>query len=257
MKKLILMQAVAMLILLVASCEKEPKEDKIPPAKETFAIDFELVFNGKPINLNEDAGITLANDSLKFTRIALLLSDFEVENDQGVRIALPDTNALINLGTSRRTLQFKGDLPQGKFTKLHFKIGLDSATNFGDPGQYSLTHPLNPLVNQLFWDWAGGYVFMATEGYFKNNNEDQIFTYHMANMDFVKQISLAYNSGFDLSKNNGLRIQVDMFKYFSTPEVYSIKLEGSSSHSTSQEDMIIMNKLRKNLDHVMEINKID
>lgn len=257
MKKLILMQAVALMVLLVVSCEKEPKEDKAPPAKETFAIDFELVFNGVPKNLNEYAGITLANDSLKFTRVAFLLSDFEVENEQGVRVALPDTNALINLGTSRRTLQFEGELPKGKFTKLHFKIGLDSATNFGDPGQYSLTHPLNPLVNQLFWDWAGGYVFMATEGYYKNNNEDHIFTFHMANMDFVKQISLEYNNGFDLSSNNGLSIHVDMFKYFSIPEVYSIKLEGSSSHSTSEEDMIIMNKLRKNLGQVMEIKKID
>jgi hypothetical protein len=221
-----------------------------------LTLNFKGFFGNEALTFNELKSVTNSGDTLNFTRISFLLSDFKLEKSNGEIIALNDTNAFISLGINRNLLTFKENVPKGEFKKIHFKIGLDSVTNHADPSQYSLTHPLNPIVNQMHWDWAGGYIFMVAEGHFMNNeNSNPIFTYHMANLEYVKLISLTFENDLNLSISRTLEIGIDMKNYFESPNKHSIKNDGNSSHSNSSEDRNIMNKLHENLNTVFKIIK--
>jgi hypothetical protein len=250
MKKVLYLFAI--ILTMLSACKDS---DPIEPKAETnkFTIEFEGLFQNNPITFNELKWISAANDTMNFTRLSYLMRDFVLETSDGEKYNLPDTHAFISLGINRNILQFEGDFPDKEFVKLHFKIGVDSIKNFADPSQYNATHPLNPLVNQMHWDWAGGYIFMVTEGYFLDNgNTNKIFTYHMANLEYTKNISISSSIAFK-PRNQSIKVGIDLYNYFSKPEVYSIKQEGNSSHSISSGDRIIMDKLYHNLDSVFRI----
>ena len=50
-------------------------------------------------------------------------------------------------------------------------------TDGGDPNQYGPRHPLNPLVNNLYWTPQQGYIFLALEG----RAGESGFSYHLGN----------------------------------------------------------------------------
>jgi hypothetical protein len=47
---------------------------------------------------------------------------------------------------------------------ISFHVGVDSAHNHLDPGQYAVSHPLGPKSPSMHWGWAAGYRFIAIEG---------------------------------------------------------------------------------------------
>jgi hypothetical protein len=249
---------VAVVGILLSGCKD--KSDKPPihqKEKPVLTLKFKPVFNGKPLSLHQWYGPTAANDSLSFTRISFLMYDIVLEKDNGDIVALPDTVALMRLGDNRETLGFIKDVPAGTYSGLSFTIGLDSARNFGDPGQYGPLHPLNPLVNQLFWDWSGGYVFMAVEGHFSTEEPTgNTFTFHMATMAFRPRIKLPSPEPILLQDEKIVVIDVDMYHYFSTPNPFSLVSDGNSSHSTSEAGRKIMSILSSNLTHAFSISKI-
>jgi hypothetical protein len=249
---------VAVVGIVLYSCKDKP--DKPPIQKEekpAITLKFKPVFNGQPLSLHEWYGPTAANDSLSFTRISFLMYNIVLEKDNGDVVALPDTVALLRLGDNRETLGFIKNVPKGTYSGLSFTIGLDSARNFGDPGQYGPQHPLNPIVNQLFWDWNGGYVFMAVEGRFSTEMPTgNTFTFHMATMDFRPRIKLPSPEPILLQKEKTVVIDVDMYHYFSTPKPFSLVSDGNSSHSTSESGRRIMSILSSNLPHAFSISEI-
>lgn len=251
----------ALAFITLGSCTSDddgPIGSDPKKTNNTFTLEFEPYFNDNKLSFNEMKWVTQALDTLNFVRLSFLMTHFEVGTASGEWVSLPDTVAFISPGIGRKTLQFNHVLPEGDYTKLRFYIGLDSATNHGDPSQYRLTHPLNPIVNQMHWDWAGGYIFMVTEGYFMNQgNANVLFTYHMANEEYAKTIEIQSPEAFNLRKNKGLDIKINMSAYFNTPHAFSIKEEGNTSHSISAEDRIIIEKLRANLANVFSVHKIN
>lgn len=252
-KNVFVLLCVASYSIFIWGCKPDDKEED-PIVRRSITMEFEGYFGEDVLTFNEMKWVTEASDTLNFTRISFLMSQFEIQKSSGEWVSLPDTNAFIRLDTRRNILKLTGDIPEGNYKALRFTIGLDSADNFGDPSRFNSTHPLNPLLNQMFWDWAGGYIFMVAEGYYmKESNSNAIFSYHMATMPFVKQIKVDVPNGFSTAMDLQLRLKVDMRKYFSTPNVFSIKEEGSASHSISNSDILIMNKLSKNLEGIFTL----
>jgi hypothetical protein len=254
MRLLLLLSVSISLIFWGCTRDDGSQDDDDVFVDRTMTFDFEGYFGDEKLTFNELKWITAAEDTLNFTRVSFLMSHFELQKTTGEWVALQDTNAFIRLDSRRTSLRLKGKITEGPYKAIRFTIGLDSAVNFGDPSQYTSTHPLNPLVNQMFWDWSGGYIFMVTEGYYqKESNPNAIFSYHMATMPYVKPIVVATPSQILLKDNSTLKIKVDMKAYFSNPHIFSIKEEGSASHSMSGSDITIMNKLSKNLETVFSI----
>ncbi|MFI5171943.1 MAG: MbnP family protein [Chitinophagales bacterium] len=57
-----------------------------------------------------------------------------------------------------------GDFPAGNYTKIMFDVGIDSATNAGDPSSYPLDNPLGNQFPTMYWGPSFGYVFMRIDG---------------------------------------------------------------------------------------------
>jgi len=105
------------------------------------------------------------DEQYSITRLAWLATGFSLTTETGKIISLPPTlGAFVPSTGATVTLP---DLPTGKYKSLSFHLGPDSATNHADPARFSANHPLNPNLNNLHWDWAGGYIFLAMEGHWR------------------------------------------------------------------------------------------
>lgn len=248
----------ALFFLVFTTVFTSCKDDDNPPPKEEtpseFKITFKPKFKGEDLTFNDMKWITNAGDTLNFTRLRMILSNIELIKTNGETARL-DTFAYISFDEKRNILGFDKNLPAGNFKGIRFMIGLDSAINHGDPMQWGNTHPLNPLVNHMHWNWASGYIFWVAEGYYMNNKDaSDIFSYHMANLNYRKNIELETSNTFSLPNGTvSKEIELHLDNYFSTPNNYSIKQNGASSHSSSPDDMLRMDLLHENLGKVFKL----
>jgi cytochrome c peroxidase len=86
------------------------------------------------------------------------------------------------------------DLESGRTrfaASAEFIIGVPPLDNHASPGKFAATHPLNPNLNGLHWNWKGGYVFLALEGLWKETNGAMSgFSYHIANDENLMHVKL-------------------------------------------------------------------
>ncbi|MCK9480759.1 MAG: hypothetical protein M0R38_03230 [Bacteroidia bacterium] len=245
-------------LFMLFGCEKENKQTNETPKTEKKAaltLTFKPKFEGQDLVFNKMTHIIQASDTLNFSRVQLILSNFELIKENGETVKL-DTFAYLNLAEKRNEVKIDETMPEGTFKGIKFMIGLDSSINHGDPNRWSKNHPLNPIVNNMHWGWQGGYIFWVCEGYYMNNgNSNQIFSFHMANLKYRKQITLETSNTFSFDNNNKIAkvIDVNLDKYFSTPNQYSLKTNGDLSHSSSPDEDLIMDLLYTNLSNTFEL----
>ena len=124
---------------------------------------------------------TAAGQSVRVTRLSALLSDFQLQRADGSVVRLEGQYGFIDAASGRLEVSL-ADIPAGKYTGLQLSIGVGPYANHADPGQWSAGQALNPLVNKLHWNWQGGYVFLALEGFWQNSpgTSPAGFSYHLA-----------------------------------------------------------------------------
>ncbi len=124
---------------------------------------------------------TSAGQDVRVTRLAALLSGFQLQRADGSTVRLDGQYGFIDASSGRLGIALEG-VPDGDYTALRVEIGLPEDLNQGDVGRWPPGHPLNPSVNGLHWSWQGGYIFLALEGYWRNPGaaESGGFSYHLA-----------------------------------------------------------------------------
>ena len=111
---------------------------------------------------------TSANESFSITRASYLVSNFELQREDGSWFAFPNFVAWMDFAAHRDSIRL--DLPPGEFRSIRFLLGLDTNMNHADPAKFPASHPLNPNLDGLNWSWQGGYIFLALEGLWRNEN---------------------------------------------------------------------------------------
>ena len=249
---------IAILAVILFSCKKNDKPNTEPPKVEktpALRFTFKPKFNGQDIEFNKMQYINAEGDTLNFTRSQMILSNFELIKTNG-DIVKVDTFAYLSLGEKRNNVDIDMDFPTGEYKGIRFMIGLDSSINHGDPNHWRKNHPLNPIVNNMHWGWQGGYIFWVCEGYHMNNgNSNEIFSFHMATIQYLKNIELITNNTFSFDNKTKVQrdIIVNLDKYFSTPQPYSLKKNGAISHSSSPAENLRMDVLHNNLSNTFEL----
>lgn len=179
-----------------------------------------------------------AGNTLSVTRLAYLVSGFALIRADGTLCPLDATPAYLNPGrpatkTERPRTSFDLDaVPAGRYRGLTFQIGLPKNTNHASPAHYSADHPLNPLVNQLHWNWQGGYVFLALEGrYTQSVSRLGGFVYHIAND--ANRMTVTLRGDIDLTQDSQISLRFDVRKLFDGPHPIAIRSDhsGESTHS--------------------------
>jgi hypothetical protein len=210
---------------LLSSCEPNN------PEKISLALHVETTFDNAPVVFDVSQHVNQAGETLVFKRLDYLLSDFTLLGGPNGDVGIKGSYAFVKGKTGAGHIELDS-IPVGQYTGIRFNIGLDSMVNHGDPSQYGPSHPLNPNVNRLHWDWTGGYIFTALEGTYKHpGHPESVFLYHMA-LDRNKR-SVTVSFPMDLTKRDKLlHVDYNLAEIFRNPTTFSIEEKGDFSHST-------------------------
>lgn len=224
-------------------CEPEPSSEV---SEMTISINHVLGNS----ELSFDAEYVLPSDEIvTFRRLSYLLSNMYLVKSDDSKVMIGDTYAFINVGTNQNSVKLSG-VPKGDYKSIGLSIGLDSNINHGNPNVYSSDHPLAPINNSLHWNWQGGYIFTAIEG--KTMADNESFIFHLAGAPNRLDLELP----FTFTKGDAAltaNLKYDLSEVFVNPELYTISVEGASTHSITDP---ITTKLLGNMVDVLSVVSI-
>ncbi len=228
--------------LFLAGCKKD--EDPKPVLQGTVYFVFENVIDGQPVqpgglNYTNDAGNVYSVDLLKY-----YISNLLFLKDNNDVFAAPNYE-LIDEGQSGPHI-FAVTLPQGRYVKLRFFMGVDSLRNVSG----AQSGALDP-VNGMFWDWNTGYVYFKHEGEFLDSHGDlQPLTYHYGAIEAL----VTKQSDIDLTVGDApriIKITFNLNALYRSPNV--VDFNGNNIHSG---DPIWVQTLRANFPGAFEVTVV-
>jgi cytochrome c peroxidase len=214
-------------------------------------LNFVGLFGSKPIRFDNLEYQDAKGQQLSVTRLDFLVSDFAMQNVRGQWVSISNSTAYISIHENRTGVVLSA-VPEAQFTTLRFKVGLAPTINHLDPAKLGPTDPLNPLVNNLHWNWKGGYVFMALEGRWKasqSEKEPSGYSFHIATDPQLMTVEIPID--FDLQKSSRLTVAVDVAKVFFGISPIALKADQNSTHSRAN-DMLAA-ALKKNVEAAFSI----
>ncbi|MGC4014160.1 MAG: cytochrome c peroxidase [Luteolibacter sp.] len=203
-------------------------------AEAQHRLDVEVMprFGPAPLAFDTLGLETGTHTSVSMTRCDLLLSAAALQREDGGWIGMEKWVAYLGIREGRTRFAL-ANVPEGKFTRLRFHIGLPSQANHGDPSLHAPRHPLNPLVNGMHWGWQGGYVFAALEGRWRGADGTMGgYSYHLANDEHLMTVELPV--ALDLTRDQSLRLTLDLQTVFGGLEIHE---ENATTHSRPGDEL--------------------
>jgi hypothetical protein len=137
---------------------------------------------------------------------------------------------------------------------VKFTFGLDSAVNHGDPNQWGPEHPLNGNLTGMHWGWAGGYIFQAIDGNYKDSLTaifNKGMSFHAATDGMKREFTVPVGP---IGGANGLigvaagKLTKVNFNYHVNKLLQGVELKkGAVSHSEGTKEAALMARLLSNL----------
>lgn len=151
---------------------------------------------------------TASGQRVRVTRLAALLSDFQLLRPDGSQVRLEGQYGFIDAASGRLEVAL-ANVPAGDYRGLQMRVGVPDAANHSDPGIWPPGHALNPTTTGLHWSWSGGYVFLALEGYWRDASGGDAagFSYHLAKeaqlmtVRFLSEFTVQSATRVDLALN--------------------------------------------------------
>ena len=210
------MKIIHLLFLLmtcfVMSCKKDPATAIVPAVTQgSLKLVFDNVVGTSDLKLNADKYLNAHGDTFSVSLFKYYISNVRLRRqaDQ-VWVAFASNNHLIEEGGKDNfTLS---NIPATPYDMLEFKVGLDSATNFGT----NFNEDLNKSKG-MYWEWDPQYVFLKLEGkrYYNATNEALVF--HIADNANLKTIQLPFKQTWYSGQTLVLQIKTDILKMFESP----------------------------------------
>ena len=192
-----------------------------------------------------------ANEGFSITRVSYLVSDFELQRDDGSWLAISNSVAWMDFDAHRDSIRL--ETPPGEFRSIRFLFGLDTNLNHADPAKFPASHPLNPILDGLNWSWQGGYIFLALEGLWRNaNGELDGWAYHLARDTNSVRITLA--APLEVTNETKVELDFDLATVLNAPHPLSFAKDGNSTHSRDGDPIAAALKL--NLTGAFSVRRI-
>ena len=176
---------------------------------------------------------TSVGETFSITRVSYLVSDFELQRNDGSWLELSNSVAWLDFDANRKTIRFE-TIPAGEFCSVRFLVGLNPRLNHADIASFPAGHALNPSLNGLHWSWQGGYIFLALEGLWRNAaGELDGWAYHLVRDMNATRITLA--TPLLITNQTKLELDFDLASLLNAPRPLSFKRDGSSTHSRADD----------------------
>jgi cytochrome c peroxidase len=195
---------------------------------------------------------TAAGETFSITRVSYLVSDFELQRDDGSWFAISNSVAWLDFDANRDSIRLE-QIPPGEFRSLRFLVGLNTNLNHADPAKFSASHPLNPNLDNLNWSWQGGYIFLALEGLWRNSaGELDGWAYHLARDTNAVRVTLA--APLAVTNETKVELDFDLANVLNAPRPLSFVNDGNSTHSRDGDP--VSAALVKNLVGAFSVHRI-
>ena len=219
---------------------------------ETLSVAIETHWDGKPLAFDSIANTTSAGQKISVTRLDFLLSNISLRKTDGSWLQLTNTFAFINAREGRTKFNLN-NLPTANFDRVKFNVGLSPEINHGNPSQYPATHPLNPNVNGLHWNWKGGYVFLALEGdWLTSDGKQSGYSYHVAMDDQLMTVVLPVM--LNPSSNQQLNLALNVDRILAMPNRIVIDDETATTHSRANDTLAT--RLHENIENAFSVQNV-
>lgn len=236
---------VTALLFVFFGCKEEIPTPTPPIDGPNLVISVKHGFDNQTLHIDSTVHINAAGNDVRFSAIRYILSSFELRKTNGETVKIPDTYAYFNAADADNHLDIP-NFPAGDYDQISFKLGLDSVVNHGDYAVYPANHPLNPLFNQLYWGWQGGYVFIAIEGQFAVSlPQPEFFFYHIATVPLATNYTLPLNMKMENGVAKTINLNFDAAKIFKSPFNIDLNVDGTFTHSGP--DDVLAAKVQENL----------
>lgn len=247
-----------------SACEDKPTDDndnKVQPTGFELKLGFNGLIDNQPLPpIGQSIFKPKYGDELfMITNWAMLFSELALVTEDDDTVQLGDGYQWADLRGSRNQFTYK-NIPKQRYKGIQFTMGLDSATNHGDPSIWAANHPLNPLLNGLHWGWAGGYIFQAMDGRYKVHEDSFAngFSYHTATMQFVRRYFLPLEEDLTGDKHHiAININADRFFGNSSLEQGILLKDKPVSHSEGDHDEETMREFLDNSLYAFRINLVE
>ena len=132
-----------------------------------------------------------------------------------------------------------GNFPAGEYTKIMFDVGIDSATNHGDPSLYQIGDPLGAQFPNMHWGWSFGYIFVRIDGEADVNgdgtpdNPDGLFEMHLGSDHYVATIEIDLPVTIGAENENIFHVKTQWETFFNGVDLSN----DNTTHSTDNVDL--------------------
>lgn len=223
----------------------------VASARAGHQLDVEVIprFNGAPLALDTLALETPAKQKIAVTRCDFLLTSAALQKETGEWIGSESWAAFVSIRNDRTHFVLPG-VPEGKFVRIRFYVGVPAKINSSDPAQFPAGHPLNPIVNGLHWGWQGGYVFAAIEGLWKDAEGAMSgYSYHIARSENLMTVDLPL--ALNLDRDQTVHLGFELQRFF---DGLSIREDNATTHSRPGDPLVV--QLRANLEHAFSVDGV-
>lgn len=262
MKKTVLILLCATMLVGVQSCKEEDKDDTTTTSttsttgstfesgitynsKGKLTLMFNPTFGAQAFELSPKSYVTAASDTIRITQLTYYVSNVTLTTSAGNKINLGNYELISHI-PGQQAMVLLDSIPAGRYTSVSYMIGVDSLAN--STGVH--TGALDPS-NGLYWTWSTGYVFLRLKGRFTSQNTAYSFDIGGdGNLMNVNHDLSAYKTGGTALTAN---INVDVAKFFNTPNKYDLKTDAIDIHSAGVPSIA---KLKVNIANAFNVTAI-
>lgn len=213
-----------LLALLFAFAQSSCKKEVVPPTGQvTFRFDNTVA--GKDLEYGKIQYRNAAGNLFSVNALKYYVSDFVLIADDGREYAHHNCDLIDAFNPETQSIE-ADSIPNGRYTKLKFHVGVDSVRNaFGDQ-----KGDLDPLYGML-WSWTSGYIFYKHEGRFVNVAGDTLdLIYHLGNNPARTEVVIELD-GFEIKANTQvLSLRFDLAELYGQFDLEEI----GSAHSSGE-----------------------
>lgn len=215
-----------------------------------LVVAIEPRFANTPLTFDTLTNTTAAGQQVSVSRLDFLLSNIALRRAEGgAWLGLTNWFAYLSPREGRASFELN-NIPAATYDRVRFQVGVPAQVNHADPAQYAAEHALNPNLNGLHWNWQGGYVFLAIEGRWRQENgEESGYSYHVATDRLLMTVELPV--AVDLSGDRQLDVALNVDDIFSG---VTIGTESTSTHS--REGDPLADQLRANIERAFTVQNV-
>jgi cytochrome c peroxidase len=214
-------------------------------------VKFIPQFNGEPLAFDALKNQTAAGQKISITRLDFLLSGISLRRADGIWVGQTNWFASIHVRDEKNSFTLPG-IPAANYDRVRFHIGLEPAINHSDAARWSAEHPLNPQVNNLYWNWSHEYVFLALEGTWQNDGKQIGYSYHLATDRELMTVELPV--ALDLNSSREIKVGLDIGKIFSAPNKIALSVTSDTTHSRTND--LLAAQLRQNVEAAFAVENV-